>query len=450
VRERVSVLLIRRLRQGPAPGPELCRALEISQPTLSRAIRPLEARGEVVRFGSTRGARYGFAREVTGLRSSRWPIYRIDASGAPHLLGRLIAIAPDHYHVRDGPTRMAVLSDGLPYFLQDARPEGFLGRAIPAAHPDLVLPPRVQDWSDDHVLTFLTRRGSDHVGDLILGTEALDLHLAGTRAAPSVDERERETRYPQLADHAMRGSPAGSSAHGEHPKFAVRLSAPQGRITHSLVKFSPPRDTAAGARWADLLIAESLASEVLAAQGIATAQAHIVEAGARVFLESERFDRIGADGRRGVVTLHAVDADRYGQLDRWAAAGARLLRDQLLSVTDATQLALLDAFAELIGNTDRHFGNISLFDDQTAPFTLAPVYDMLPMLFAPVEGQIVERTFAPGGARAETLEVWPRARELAAQYWGQLASDDRISRDFRGRARECGEVVERATLRGGR
>lgn len=435
-----------RLRRGPASGSELCRVLEISQPTLSRTIRPLEARGQVVRFGSTRSARYGLAREIATL-GSQWPLYRIDASGTPRRLGPLFAIAPDHFHVRGGPTRMAAMSDGLPYYLQDARPAGFLGRAIPAAHPDLGLPPRVQDWSDDHVLAFLTRRGSESVGDLILGAEALDRHLSGHHGPPLVEQSERASRYPQLAELAMSGAPAGSSAQGEHPKFGVHVSGPRG-IVPTLVKFSPPRGTAVGERWADLLIAEALASEFLDAQGIATARSQILEAGGRVFLESERFDRIGAAGRRGVVTLCAVDADLYGQLDRWAAAAARLQHDALLSAGDAARLALLDAFAELIGNTDRHFGNVSLFDGQEGPFTLAPVYDMLPMLFAPADGQLVERPFLPSGARADTLEAWPRAHALALGYWARLADEARLSEEFRRRARECREIVARTTIRG--
>ena len=228
----LSADLTDRLRGGPATGSELCRVLGISQPTLSRAIRPLEAGGQVVRFGSTRGARYGLA--PRGRRAGQ-PVAAVPDRRRRHAaqLGPLIAIAPDHYYVRGGPGRMATLSDGLPYFLQDARPAGFLGRAIPAAHPDLGLPSRVQDWSDDHVLAFLTRRGSDNVGDLVLGTEALDRHLSGRHGPPLVDDAARATRYPVLADEAMGGAPAGSSAQGENPKFSVHVSGPRGVVPRS-------------------------------------------------------------------------------------------------------------------------------------------------------------------------------------------------------------------------
>ena len=305
----------------------------------------------------------------------------------------------------------------------------------------------MQDWSDDHVLAFVTRRGSDNVGDLLLGTEALERHLSGRHGPPLVDDAGRATRYPQLADEAMGGAPAGSSAPGEHPKFSVDVRGPRG-IVPVLVKFSPPRGTAVGDRWADLLFAEAVASEFLDSRGIAAARSRVLEAGGRVFLESERFDRVGALGRRGVVTLHAVDADLHGRLDRWAAAAARLRVDGLLTADDAAHLALLDVFAELIGNTDRHFGNISLFDDQQGPFTLAPVYDMLPMLFAPADGQLVERPFAPGGARADSVEVWPREHALALAYWDRLAGDARLSAEFRQLARGCRGIVARTTMRG--
>ena len=433
------------LRSGPASAAELCATLGISQPTLSRALRPLESAGRVARFGRTRGARYGLARPV-GTVGHHWPLYRIDADGAPHALGSLIAVAPDRLFGDGDAPRLAGFTRGLPYYLQDARPAGFLGRGIPAAYPELALPPRVTDWSDEQTLTFLIRRGSESPGDLILGAEALDRYLSNRHGPTVVPEGARAERYPELAELAMAGAPPGSSAHGEHPKFSVRLDGGEAPVA-LLVKFSPPRDTPAGGRWADLLIAEALAGEVLATRGIAAAHAQVHELGDRVFLESVRFDRIGADGRRGVASLLSVDADRYGQLDRWARAATRLRDDALLPVADARQLALLDAFGELIGNTDRHFGNVTLYDTRDGPFRLAPVYDMLPMLYAPVEGQLIEREFAPEGARADTLAVWAEARELALAYWRRLVADGRLSAGFRALASACLARVERERMR---
>jgi hypothetical protein len=150
-----------------------------------------------------------------------------------------------------------------------------------------------------------------------------------------------------------------------------------------------------------------------------------------VFLECDRFDRIGSEGRLGAVSLLAVDASRYGNLDSWSAAAERLAADSLLSADDAEKIHLIDAFGALIANSDRHLGNVTLFDRYEGPFELAPVYDMLPMLFAPLDGQLVHRQFEPPPARAEWLAVWPRARALADEYWSRITQDSSISWDFR-------------------
>jgi serine/threonine protein kinase HipA of HipAB toxin-antitoxin module len=157
--------------------------------------------------------------------------------------------------------------------------------------------------------------------------------------------------------------------------------------------------------------------------GISAARSEVFEFAGQVFLESERFDRLGAEGRRGVVSLYSLDAARYGKLDRWSLSAQRLHAEQLLSAQDLERVSLVDAFGSLIANTDRHFGNITLFDDHEGPFELAPIYDMLPMLFAPQAGQLVEWPFEPAGATAATLSVWPRARDLAERYWLRLCEE---------------------------
>jgi hypothetical protein len=443
---RLQTAVLGFLNRGPASGIELAQALTVHQSTVSRALRPLEQSGRVVRvLGTTRGARYGLARAV-GTGGASWPLYQIDAEGTPFELGTLHAIERDHFAVRGGPPRIEGLSEGIPYFLQDARPAGFLGRSIPTAYPELELPPRVQDWTDVHVVTYLTRRGSESVGNLILGTEALDRYLSGAHGPRIVSVEMRAAMYPALAQAAMSGAPPGSSAHGEHPKFSARLTHEQA-ITHVLVKFSPPQDTPFGVRWADLLTAEHLASLVLDEFGIAAARSELLEYSGQVFLQSERFDRIGANGRRGVASLYSVDVARYGMLDRWSLAAQRLHADGLLSRQDLERITLIDTFGGLIANTDRHFGNITLFDRYDGSFELAPVYDMLPMLFAPQDALLVERPFEPAGPAAATLSVWPRARDLAEAYWGRLSAEPRLSEDFRRRCVQCLEAVKQLPRR---
>jgi len=228
----------------------------------------------------------------------------------------------------------------------------------------------------------------------------------------------------------MAGAPPGSSAQGEHPKFTACL-VENGKRSHVLVKFSPPRSTPTGQRWADLLTAEYLAHRVLEEHGIAACQSSLLEYADRVFLECRRFDRVGAGGRRGVVSLFALDTARYGRLDSWTASAQRLADESLLSTEDALNIRFLDAFGALIANTDRHFGNISLFDRYLGAFELAPVYDMLPMLFAPQDDQLVPRQFEPIPATSAWLSVWTRARECAEVYWQRLSEESRMSDGFR-------------------
>ena len=380
-------------------------------------------------MGKTRGARYALRRTIATIGSD-WPIYRVDETGAIHTLGALEAIESNSYYVTAGLARIQGLFDGVPYFLQDARPGGFLGRAVPNAYPDMEFPARVVDWTDEHFLVYLTRRATDTTGALIVGSESMDRHLSGAQQAPVVSENARATEYPRFAVQAMAGTPPGSSAQGEQPKFTAWVGNSERRVA-VIVKFSPPHSTAVGRRWADLLICEHIAHRVLEESGIAACRSEILDCGDRVFLQCERFDRIGSEGRLGVVSLFALDTCRYGKLDSWTASAQRLCKDRLLSAEDTDRISLLDAFGTLTANTDRHFGNITLFDDYQGVLRLAPAYDMLPMLFAPQSDQLVTRKFEAPAPRAAWLSVWPRARSLAETYWNRVIADARLSEEFR-------------------
>jgi hypothetical protein len=301
---------------------------------------------------------------------------------------------------------------------------------MPAAWPELALPGRVIDWTDDHYLVFLSRRGFDTIGDLLVGDETLERYLAWMRDRPVVQASDRAVAFPVLALAARSGSAPGTSLPGEHPKFTAVVEDGPVR-TRVIVKFSPPRSTPSGQRWADLLVAERLAHRHLEAHGIGASRSAVYDHADRLFLEVERFDRIGAEGRRGVVSLLAVDASRYGYLDQWPRCAARLLSQRALPAEDAERIRLLEAFGRWIANSDRHFGNLSLLDDYDGQFRLAPVYDMLPMLFAPINDQLVDRSFEVPDPTAETLAVWARARQMAESYWERVCADTRISESFR-------------------
>jgi hypothetical protein len=118
-----------------------------------------------------------------------------------------------------------------------------------------------------------------------------------------------------------------------------------------------------------------------------------------------------------------------------------MLARGLLTAQDARNLCFLEAFGQLIANTDRHYGNISLLlegSQNGGDWALSPTYDMLPMFYAPVGGELVQRDFAVKNGvvtkpqpTSTTLPEWPRALALAIQFWQTAAADERISTAFR-------------------
>src|SRR5678815_741447 len=196
--------ILRRLATGAASSPELEQLLGQSQSTLSRLLRQLIASGQIIRIGSRRGARYALRRPIEGI-GAQWDLRRIDEQGKVHELGVLHSLAGDEcvFEASVDTFHWGGLTHGLPYYLQDQRPAGFLGRAVPARYPELALPQRVVDWSDDHYLRYLTQRGSDTVGDLLLGDRALDGALQAMHERTGIRDDERARRYPELAQQVM-------------------------------------------------------------------------------------------------------------------------------------------------------------------------------------------------------------------------------------------------------
>ncbi len=441
-------ILLALRRQGSAlSSAELQDLMRVSQPTVSRALAPLIQAGEVQKVGAARKQRYVLPRTVRDVGRSV-PIMRINAQGQPSPFGRMVPLASGAVWV-DEEDGLSKRFDGLPWFLDDMRPQGFMGRTFAHTHPELQLGNDPRFWGDDDVLRALALCGDDLPGNLVVGEAAFarfhSLPQRANRAASIAD-------YPALADAAMQGSTGGSSAGGEQPKFCTIVggdarapgSAAGDAARHVLVKFSPAGDAPTDQRTRDLLVCEHLALQTLAGAGIAAATSRISTGAGRVFLEVERFDRtpISATnplglGRIGMVSLNVYDAEYVGAMDNWAATANRMQSRGLLRPADARTLRLLEAFGELIANTDRHYGNISLLLDDD-DWALAPAYDMLPMLYAPVGGELVPRHFAdrPLQPTAATLPEWPQALALARSFWAAASADARISASFRQIAAE--------------
>lgn len=427
-------------RQGALTAKDLCASLHVSQPTVSRMIARMGPQ-LVVKIGRTRAAKYAMLRRVEGLGDT-WPLYVISENGQAERAGTLHALVAGQWlfqQEKSWKTLMSPVSSfgiypDLPWFLDDLRPQGFLGRVFARKYGrDLGLPDDPRSWRGDDILTALLRYGDDLPGAFVLGADRLaefqTRMLSNVNATPSAS---RNLLYPGLADAVLGGALPGSSAAGEQPKFTICLKDPDGSVRHAIVKFSGRAGRPEDQRWADLLAAEHHAACVLSEHGFAAAQTTLLEAGGRRFLESSRFDRVGAIGRRGLVSLYALDAAFFGRLETpWTAAAERLLSTGWISPTDAERLETLWWFGTLIGNTDMHYGNVSLFLGRTRPLALTPCYDMLPMAYRPdQEGEMPDRPLSPPPPPPEKLEIWTKASQLALLYWQRVAKADDISGGF--------------------
>jgi hypothetical protein len=424
-REEQQKRLLAILTTRPANAAELTKRLDISQATLSRLLASLG--NGVLTIGNARATMYARPRDIRGL-GHEFPVFDIDTAGNARIAGTLYPVWETSYFWEPAQGPPALYRD-LPWFIRDLCPEGFVGRAFAhRQHSELNLPPRLNDWNSDQMLIALSCRGEDCMGNLILGHESLSRYFDAP-AKRIIDLPERASDYPNLAEQAIEGDPAGSSAGGEQPKFTTIIN--DGDIHHVLVKFSPPMDTEEGQRWADLLICESVASEIIAAAGIRAADSVILRAGGRTFLEVRRFDRVGLSGRLPMHSLGAVDNEFVGQGTGWVTMANRLEKGKLISPADGSAIRWLSLFGDLIGNTDQHFGNISLIpaDLSHRRFALAPAYDMLPMLYRPKEGRGTKPEFAP--RRTPAALEWASAVEAALRFWDRVTHDGRISEEFR-------------------
>lgn len=416
-----AILAILRQQGTPMRSVQLQQAVGISQPTASRALAVLVQNGAVVKLGQGRNQHYGLPRLVPGV-GQRIPITAMDTAGRIHPCGSLQALQGGGYWV-EGADLQAMLGggpyfDGLPWLLQDMRPQGFLGRRFARQHLEQTLNSDPRQWSDDDVLLALTRFGDDLPGHLIVGEAALQRHLQHT-----VHPVAQPDDYPALAQAAMAGAVPGSSAGGEQPKFCCLDG--QGRSW--IVKFSPADDNPVADRIRTLLRCEHLALQTLHAAGQPVAQTRLHAQAGRVFLAAQRFDRTAPQrpgqppGRIGMVSLQSFNAEFAGTADQWAKTAERLHSLGLLNSADAHRLKLWDAFGQCIANTDRHYGNISLLWNGQR-WVLAPCYDMLPMRFMPLQGEVPAWQWNMDAVQpsAAVLPVWAEAQALARQFWAQV------------------------------
>lgn len=409
------------------------------------------AGGSVLTIGRARRTSYAARRPLRG-SGAPVPVFRVDRQAGAQQAGELHLAHPDgcllEYRsafewpldadMRDG------WFDGIPYPLQDLRPEGFLGRAFARENAAVLQAsedPRA--WSDDDVLHALALLGSNLSGNYIVGETAFRLWLEQLqRPLQLVNDAQLGQTYPDLAQRAMQQGSGGSSAGGDFPKFtAVRGRGRQ--PVHVIVKFSGSDESPGTERWADLLVCEHLASQsVPQLPGLAASRSNIHRFSGRTFLEVERFDRHGAHGRSALCSWAAVNNAWFGLSGRpWSEAGAQLLDRGLIASETRDAITRLWHFGQLIGNTDMHDGNLSFVPGEPG-LQLAPVYDMLPMLYAPQRGvELPEQHFAARLPLPGERAAWHQAAQAAIDFWSRAGNDTRISKDFRQICRRNERIV---------
>lgn len=418
------------LKRGPSTSKEIQAATGLSQSSVARRLRELD--DDVVQIQDGRSVRYAATCNAFGV-NDKIPLGLVDHLGKISVVAYLRPLSHGGFFLQPvthiSPLLMGEngngLYHGLPYFLYDLRPQGFLGRQMSrklATQFDS-FPSDPRQWTTTHIGKYLISNGDDLPGNFILGEQSI-LRLA--RKPCGVTGK----LYPKMAEGVLKGEVPGSSAGGEQPKFTAFSSLSE---SHVIVKFSPKEDTDIARRWRDILITEYYAAQLINESICPAAQTSFLEAEGRLFLETRRFDRLGVSGRYAMISLEAIDNEFTGLGHNWARVMGALNGQGLVSDKDLHLARQLMYFGQLIHNTDMHLGNLSLFIDRDM-FKLAPCYDMCSMGFAPKSAGEAGPFFFdaskipdPKLDKADMIRI----RRLACAFWEKILGDEHISGEFR-------------------
>jgi hypothetical protein len=367
-----------------------------------------------------------------------YPLFRLRGDGSVERLGHVVPMPGDGFHVQVTAERPNLVCPpdggdagtfpGLPWYLDDLRPQGFLGRAYARRHSHALGLPLDRGHSHPRsLLKMLSRTGGTGQGDIVPGEAALRAALVA-REAPTdqLHAAGRLQAYPKRAGSVLTGALACLGPGGAQPKFTATVEDDEQRRA-VLVKFARAADGDGAERWADLLVCEHLALQCLREAGIEAAPSELIQTREYTFLEVQRFDRTpNLLGRRGFVSLMSLSAAFVGDVTAdWGRVGEQLHAQDWVTQSTATLMAQLNAFGRLIGNSDMHQGNLGFHLADQGPLPLAPVYDMLPMSLAPSHTGVL-RPAAPVGAiapgRTGQLAHLQWAAPMAVDYWQRVAA----------------------------
>lgn len=419
------------LKFGPATSKEIQVHTGLSQTAVARQLRNIGS--GVIKLQNGRTPMYALTRNAFG-GDDKLPLSMVDAHGNTVLAAFIRPLAHGGLYVEPatgmpplllGESKNGIYKD-LPYFLLDLAPQGFLGRQIAEEMANQIsdFPTDPRHWNTNHIGRYLVSNGDDLPGNFKFGEQA----LLRVRRKPVYTS---ENDYPELANSVMRGVIPGSSAGGEQPKFTAFCG---NRLAHVIVKFSPQGDNDVARRWRDILITEFHATEAIHAKNFPAAETRLIENDGRLFLESQRFDRTGEYGRMSMISLQSIDAEFIGLGSGWPQVMNALHKKDLVSWQHVYDVECLWSFGRLINNTDMHLGNLSLAIEGNV-FRLLPLYDMCSMGFAPKSGgEVPPYNFVPSEPKSVNRlndVTITDIKEMARDFWNRVASDDRISAEFR-------------------
>ena len=399
---------------------DIRRIKGVSQPTASRMIQRLRQTGKLVTIGAGKHTCYAFSDGSPAIQ-----IHQVQGDGTVALLG-------DYYRLKSGASYIdfvrgmpevlkgvhgnSLYEGMLPFFLDDMKPEGFMGIRSAKGFVEHGFPNNLSSWSSEQILMFLKAKSFEAKGNLLIAGDYSLNHLA--------QEQSALKSYPDIARQTLKNyAPRYSSAGGEQPKFTAYREA----VGHVIVKFAQTKLSAVEVRRADLLICEHLVHAVLSRAGFDVAQSHLHVMDDMVFLESIRFDRVGEMGRLPMLSMTAIDAEYVGYGENWCQTAKALMDMGRISSHTYHAIQQLDIFGRLIGNTDMHLGNLSFtVSDDGKQFELLPLYDMLPMALMP------RSDFIPDSINCRQPSLCSENVFHAAQvFWREVLEHQVISDDMK-------------------
>lgn len=426
--EDVQTMYALFLTQKRVTSVDVMRKFNTSKPSAIKMLNYLEA----IAIGKSVSRFYILPIKVKDI-GSQWNIYQVDEEANIAKIGVLHNTSDGFYFDADYPSFFGDEFDkkifpGIPWFLNEHRPQGYVGRNIVYnLSKSSGISNDLKSWNDKDIINYAVRFGNDLSGALIVGDDAKEIFLQGRDV--DIEESARRKMYPVFAREAISNGVPRSSAAGEQPKFCALIKSTDNTYRNVIVKFTGEMNNDINRRWADLLVCEYIALQVLGKYGFPVAKAELIPSENRMFLEYERIDRVGRYGRRMTSSLTGIDSAFIGVGDGpWAEAMRKA--SEYFDADEIEMVERIYNFGFAIGNTDMHFGNISFYLPRKPPFKLAPIYDMLPMFYAPL---------SDNSLRSEALKFIPPSKEskaLAKEFWEAVKTHKKVSDAFKKIAEE--------------